>query len=520
MPPSPPQTPTSPLLALKLAKLKELQEKRAELERLRAEQLRRVDVFAKLDYVPTARQQEFHDATEFSILYGGALGGGKSKALTMEAIRACVRHPGIRVGAYRRTYGELKESLLAELAQVGYAGTLGASWNGSEYELRFPNGSLIMFRYAETVKDASRRQGGAYQLLIFDELTLTSPDVVAFLETRLRSGRADIPVLGVRSGTNPGGPGHGTVKQRYVDPTDYGRKVVVDKRGRTVRFVPSKLSDNPHLNPEYAADLTLLEDETLRKAFLDGDWDIFAGQAFPEWSQDRHVVDPITIPESWRRYAGVDWGYAAPWAVVWCAVDEDGRVWMYREIKAKRVGEAEQAERILAAEHGETVAVRWADDAMWATRGDARPIASIYAENGAHLTEAGKGGRIAGWQRLRSYLADGPACAHHRAQGWDKCPRLHVFSTCGSFVRDLPALPFASSGDPEDIDTNADDHLADALRYLLINLGTGAQFHFPNPEPSVRTLDPTARGPMSPGAPVPSIGGFPIIGGGGNPWAL
>ncbi|WP_181799422.1 terminase family protein [Kitasatospora acidiphila] len=463
------------LLEHKLTRLAELRRLIEERDRLEAERLRNVDVFGILDYTPTERQAEFHAADEFAVMYGGALGGGKSKALTMEAIRACVRYPGLRVGAYRRTYGELKESLLAELANVGYASALGAVWSASEYELRFPNRSLIMFRYAENVKDATRRQGGAYQLLIFDELTLTSPDVVAFLETRLRSARTDIPVLGVRSGTNPGGPGHGTVKQRYVDATDYGRRVHTDMRGRSVRFIPSKLADNPHINAEYARDLTSLG-ETMRKAFLNGDWDVFAGQAFPEWSQDRHVVEPFSIPESWRRYAGVDWGYTNPWAVIWCAVDEDGRAWLYRELKATKVGEADQARRILDAEQGEHVAIRWADDAMWAVRGDAKPIAKVYTEHGAHLTEAGKGGRVAGWQRLRSYLADAPACPIHRELGLDECPLLHVFSSCTNFVRDLPALPFATKGDPEDIDTAADDHLADALRYLLLNLGSGPRF--------------------------------------------
>src|SRR6185437_2819599 len=117
------------------------------------------------------------------------------------------------VGAFRRTYPELEESLLAELANHGFATELGASWNGSKYNLQFANGSLLMFRYAETLQDATRRQGGQYQLLLFDERNLTPPDVIAFLESRLRSGRADLPVLGVRSGTNPGGPGHGASKQ-------------------------------------------------------------------------------------------------------------------------------------------------------------------------------------------------------------------------------------------------------------------------------------------------------------------
>jgi hypothetical protein len=435
------------------------------------------DVFGLLDYIPTPKQQEFHAATEFDVLYGGAAGGGKTKALLMDALRDCDMYPGLRVGAFRRTYGELKESLLAELAQVGYAKALGARWNGSEFELKFPNDSLIMFRYAETVQDATRRQGGQYQKLLFDERTLTPPDVVSFLETRLRSGRRDIPVLGIRSGTNPGGAGHGAVKTKFIKPTNYGEKVVTDVRGRTVRFIPSKLSDNPHVNPEYAQDLQAL-DGKLRSAFLDGDWDVFQGQMFPELKRDRHVIEPITLPASWKRYNGVDWGFSAPWAVLWVAVDEDGRVWVYREIYRRGVGEADQAKQILEAEtDGEHIAVRFADDAMWATRGDAKAISDVYSENGVHLTQAGKGAgsRVTGWQRVRSYLGEGPACPHHRALGWDTCPKMHIFSTVTELYRELSDLPHATKGDPEDADTTADDHASDGLRYLLTNLGTGPE---------------------------------------------
>ncbi|MFF7881051.1 terminase large subunit domain-containing protein [Streptomyces sp. NPDC020794] len=459
------------------------------------------DIFGAIGYVPTPKQQEFHAAAEFDVLFGGAAGGGKSRALTAHAIRECMQYPGLRVGAFRRTYGELKESLIAELVNLNFAKELGARWNGTEYELRFPNGSVVMFRYAETVQDATRRQGGQYQLLIFDERTLTPPDVVTFLETRLRSGRRDIPVLGIRSGTNPGGPGHGAVKTRYIKPTNYGKKVITDARNRTVRFIPSKLSDNPHVNPEYAQDLEAL-DGKLRSAFLDGDWDVFAGQMFPELKHDRHVIEPITLPASWKRYNGVDWGFSAPWAVLWAAVDEDGRVWVYREIYKRGIGEAEQARQILAAEtDGEHIAVRYADDAMWATRGDAKPIAGIYADEGVHLSPAGKGAgsRVHGWQRVRSYLAEGPACPHHRAHGWETCPRLHIFSTVTELYRELSDLPHATKGDPEDADTTADDHAADGIRYLLANLGSGPEFPILDavPEPAAGVATPLAGGAMA-----------------------
>jgi hypothetical protein len=482
------------------------------------------DVFGTLGYTPTGRQAEFHAATEFDVLFGGAAGGGKTKSLVADDLRDAMRHPGIRIGAFRRTYGELKESLLAELAQFEFGRALGAAWNGTEYELRFPNGSLIMYRYAESVKDATRRQGGQYQKLTFDERTLFAPDVVSFLESRVRSGRAELPVIGLRSGANPGGPGHGHVKVRYIEPTNYGKRVVLDERGRTVRFIPSKLSDNPHVNIEYRQDLQALP-EHLRRAFVDGDWSVFSGMMFRELSRERHVVNPMPLPSQWRRYSGVDWGYTAPWAVLWAAVDEDGRVWCYRELYATQVGEAEQAQRVLAAEApDEHIAARFADDAMWATRGDAKPIAEVYRDNGVFLTPAGKGAgsRVIGWQRWHSYLAEGLACPHHRAQGWATCPMLHMFSTCEHLFRELSNLPHATTGDPEDADSKADDHLCDAGRYLLTNLGNEPSWVFPDDAPVDRLdgpLDPTAENPAHEGrTAVPNIGGFPVMYG-DNPWA-
>src|SRR5881409_1980403 len=108
---SPTSTPSlpSPLLSLKLKRLQELKELQAEVQRRRAESLRRVDVFGTLGYVPTPKQQTFHDATEFDVLFGGSAGGGKTRALLMDDLRDCTLYTGLRIGAFRRTFGELKE---------------------------------------------------------------------------------------------------------------------------------------------------------------------------------------------------------------------------------------------------------------------------------------------------------------------------------------------------------------------------------------------------------------------------
>lgn len=132
------------------------------------------------------------------------------------------------------------------------------------------------------------------------------------------------------------------------------------------------------------------------------------------------------------------------------------------------------------------------DDACWAVRGDAKSIAQVYLDNGCAVTPAGKGpgSRIAGWQRIHSYLAEAPACPHHRAKGWDTCPRFHMFSTCEHLWSELSSLPHATTGNPEDADTKAPDHISDALRYATAGLGTGAQFVIladPAPEPGFGT---------------------------------
>ena len=452
-----------------------------------------VDAFAVLGYEPNclprlkARergevippcgqcpQEQFHAATEDDVLYGGSAGGGKTRALLMEGIRACVRHPGIWVGAYRRTYDELAESLLKDLQKLGYAQTLGAIWNKTEKELTFPaqrgRVSKLRFRYAESVDDAVRRQGGDYQLVLVDERTLMPPGVVPVLAERLRTADPDVPVIGMRSSANPGGPGHGEVKAAYIDATDHGAKVVTDDFGRTRRFIPAKLADNPYLDRDagYHRTLDAIPDPARRKAMRDGDWSVFAGQFFSSWVHDRHVVDPIALPAEWEREVGIDYGYAAPWAVAFAAFDNDGRAWVYRELYDTGVGATEQASRIVEVDAGD-VRARHADPSMWAKVGENNTIAETYAEQGCEIRRA-INDRLNGWARVQHYLAEMPACELHRAKGWDTCPRMHVFSTCTNLIRTLPAAP-RDPKKPEDIDTNCDDHLLDGLRYLLMGRG-------------------------------------------------
>jgi hypothetical protein len=429
------------------------------------------DVFERLGYAPTERQAEFHDATEYDVLYGGAAGGGKTKALLMDDLRDAVRYPGIRIGAFRRTYDELAESLLKELEAVNYADALGARWTGNKHNLVFPNGSIIRFRYARTVEDATMRQGGEYQKITIDERTLMAPGVVDALKERIRSGNPAIPVIGCRSGSNPGGASHAEVKARFIDATERGKQVYADEFGFTVRYIPAKVTDNPHVDANYIRVLDSIPDPQRRKAMKEGDWDVFAGQFFSEWRRALHVVAEFPVPTEWRRVRGIDYGFAAPWAVEWIAQDQDGRVWVYRELYDTGVIESVQAERIRAAEKGDPPVRGYADPAMWSKTGSAPSPAMSYKAAGVTIEKA-TNDRVPGWQRVHSFLSrKGPACAHHRELGLDECPLLHVFDTCSNLIRTLPALPHDTKR-VEDVDTNAEDHAPDALRYGLMSMRT------------------------------------------------
>jgi hypothetical protein len=451
----------------------------------------REQIFEKLGYEPTARQWDFHRSDEDDVLYGGAAGGGKTKALVMEAVTAAAIHSGITVAIFRRTFPELRSEVLPELRKIGFARTLGATWNKGIWEMSFPSGSIIRCLYADSEEDATKYQSAEFQLLLLLERTLFPPGVCDLLKERVRSGDTRLPVLGVKSGSNPGGLSHGEVKARFITGTEYGRRTYVDSEGESVRFIPAKVTDNPHIDKKYVAKLRGIKDPARRAAMLEGDWDVYAGQAFGEWRNDRHVVKPWRLPQSWARYQAIDYGFTAPWCSLWLAIDEDGRAWVYNELYETNVGESDQARKILAAEaqmlsQGVDEAgkerddlphpqpMRRADPSMWAKRGQFQSIAKVYASEGVHLKPANND-RLSGKARVHSYLAMAPACAMHRAEGLEKCPRLHVFENCTNLIRTLPDLP-RDPHKPEDVHTHAEDHAYDALRYGLMGIGSGAAF--------------------------------------------
>jgi len=435
--------------------MRRLRELRAAKQTADAADARTVDVFGLLGFTPNPGPQTTFlklPDENCDTMYGGAAGGSKSTSLFMYGMRCCVRYPGLQAFWFRRSFPELEQSVLRMLMRYNYGRALGCRWNGSTHELRFPGGSILTFSHAKNEQEATALQSAEINLLLVDERTTIPPRVVEFLYTRVRSGVAGVPCLGIRSATNPGGVGHAQVRRDYVDATDHGAHTITDNAGRTVRFIQAHASDTPQLGAEYERTLDGIGDPELRKAMRDGSWDVWPNQMFGEFSHQKHVVPAaVELPESWLRYAGLDYGWTAPSAYLLAARDGDGRVWLYRELTMYQTPEREQARRVLQTEAGHPPVIRAADPAMWGKSGSAQPPAMQYAIEGAALRKADND-RLSGWSRLHTYLADAPACAYHRDIGWDMCPMLHIIDgACPELVRTLPSLP-RDNNRPEDVD--------------------------------------------------------------------
>ena len=412
----------------------------------------------------TGPQRDFLAASEREVFYGGARGGGKSYAMLVDPLRYCHKESH-RALLLRRTMPELRDLINHSQRLYGKAYP-GAKWREQEKEWRFPSGAKIEFGYAENMTDALRYQGQSYTWIGIDELPqYPSPDIYNFLRSSLRSVDTTIPVY-MRATGNPGNIGSQWVREMFVNPavpnatfgvninTPVGTKVI------TRRFIPAKLQDNPYLTQtdDYYAMLASLP-EVQRKQFLDGDWDAFEDSAFPEFDKSIHIVDPFEVPKGWQKFRSADWGYSSPACVLWFAIDYDNNLWIYRELYTKKITADVFARKVLMLEKDEYIRYGILDASTWAKRGDIGPsIAETMIREGCRWRPSDRTpkSRISGKLEIHKRLKPSETAK--------KEPGLRIFSTCRNLIRTFPLLPL-DDHNPEDINTDAEDHAYDALRY-------------------------------------------------------
>ena len=408
-------------------------------------------------------QSDFLASSEREVFYGGARGGGKSYAMLVDPLRYCDKQHH-RALLIRRTMPELRD-LINHSQQLYSKAYPGAKWREQEKEWRFPSGARIEFGYAENLTDALRYQGQSYTWIGIDELPqYQTPDIYNFLRSSLRSVDPEIPVY-MRATGNPGNVGSLWVKEMFVDPCESNKRFDVEiptpmgVKKISRKFIPAKLQDNPYLmqTDDYYAMLASLP-EVQKKQFLEGDWDAYESSSFPEFNRQIHVIEPFDIPRNWMRFRAADWGYSSPACCLWFAVDYDNNLFVYRELYTKRNTADIFARKVLEMEDGEYIRYGILDSSTWARRGDIGPsIAETMIQEGCRWRQSDRSprSRIAGKVEVHKRL---------RVDEDTGYPSMFIFSNCLNLIRTLPMLP-VDKNNPEDVDTTADDHAYDALRY-------------------------------------------------------
>nr|UYL17129.1 MAG: terminase large subunit [Caudoviricetes sp.] len=448
-------------------------------------------------------------ATE--ILYGGAAGGGKSHLMRALAIIYAMECPGVQIYIFRRNYGDLYLNhmeggssfpvMLNPLVEAGQCRIL------SDNKIRFTNGSTIHLCHLQHKKNLMKYQGAEIHILLMDELTHFLEAEYTFLRGRVRLGQWSPPpeyrekLPFIMNGSNPGSIGHNWVKATFVDyQAHYAiTRTAEDEGGMLRQYIPAKLADNQILlknDPGYEARLSGLGSPELVKAMKTGDWNIVAGGAIDDVWTDRVMVPNFKVPESWRIFRTFDWGSTHPFSYGLWAISNGEEVklpdgsyfcpqagsliriaeWYGTEKvgsnKGLKMSARKVAEGILERET-ELYESGWigkmpysgvADGQIFnQNEGDDEPtIADKMSDVGVYWERANKspGSRTNGLQLVRDRF--------EAVKENEEEPGIYAMHRCNAFRTTLPVLP----RDPkkfDDVDTKAEDHVYDDVRYAVLN---------------------------------------------------
>lgn len=436
---------------------------------------------------PTPKQELFMRDTHRHVAFGGARGGGKSWVVRLKAKVLGLKHKGIRMCIVRRTYPELIENHIKPLKALLNVGGKDAvaKYNDSRKEMRFINGSEILFRYCNCENDLNNFQGVEFDVVFIDEATQLKQEWIEKINACVR-GVNDFPKRTYYT-CNPGGVSHGYIKRLFID-----RKFESGENPDDYSFIQSLLTDNKALmdsDPNYLKQLEALPPK-LREAWLNGRWDIFEGAFFEEFRVTpdpqacydagitveeaaeqhlwTHVIEPFNIPKEWKVYRSYDFGFGKPFACNWYAVDYDGTAYMIAELygctgtpnegvkwspeqQFREIARIEREHPLLKGKRIHGVA----DPSIW---DGSRGIAIIEEAEKQHLWfDKGINDRIPGWMQIHERL---------KFDEYGKA-MLYIFSSCKDTVRVIPLMMY-DEHKPEDLDTDLEDHILDSIRYFCM----------------------------------------------------
>lgn len=474
--------------------------------------------------LPQPRQWHAHTSLADVLLYGGAVGGGKSEYAIVEAVTYCLTYPGVSVAIFRRTQPELEASVLGRFFALVPPEV--AFFNTQKGYAVFFNGSKLWFRSCQYEKDVYRYQSAQWAALFIDEAGHFTETIVKYLFSRVRW--PGVPNI-MRLTANPGGPGMGFLRRWFMKPLpgELGTRPLPQPgevwrplpgpknptpadRMPTRCFIPALFQDNPALaayRPDYLAQVYELHGD-LGQQLAEGNWDSNDSMIVGPFWQERHTVTDHdvallalgykagqvipwhVIPDpTWRPpkgaliYGSVDYGYGAPWAFHLHCTLADGHVRTFFEIYETRVTDEQQALRVRQVLETRGYRPEWivGEPIMFASRaemGKSKTIAEVYNDQLRHLTQVreGAGGRPARVSRPQRWIAAVQPAA-------DGLPRWTVTTACPHLIRTVPDVPWDMD------DREVEDELSENHAYE----GVGRFFEARPFAPLPKAPDPLAE---------------------------
>jgi phage terminase large subunit len=414
-----------------------------------------------------------------ALLMGGARAGGKSFWMLAQAgADDCIRVPGLKVLVLRKI-GKAGSESLSDLRQQVFAG-LKHSFSAYRGIVTFPNGSRIIAGHFNKESDVDAYLGLEFDLICLEECSTLTWRKFQDISTCCRTSKPNWRPR-IYATTNPGGVGHAWCKKKFITP--FKERAELD-----TRFIPSVVRDNKFCNQEYRK---VLEGLTgwQRRAWLEGDWDIAAGQFLTTYRREVHVVDEFDPTRAREWFCALDYGFTHYTVALLGCTDGDGNVFVVDEhaerlwlpqrhaaaIHAMLARQRINAEcRVRNAEPPNTRPLEISDlkrfvagADVFSKQSDGTTVAAQYARHGIKLTCANTD-RINGWAEILQRFGDVDAGIR---------PTLFIHKRCGRLLDTLPALQHDPHR-PEDVlkvDADEDgvggDDSADCLRYLVATKG-------------------------------------------------
>lgn len=443
-------------------------------------------------------QQAFLECPLPEVLYEGTRGPGKTDALLIDFSQDVGKGFGAEWKGviFRKTYPELQDVIEKSRKWFNRIWPR-AEFNEGKSFWEWPTGELLYFRQFAKPADYWKYHGHAYPWIGWEELT-TWPDDQCFrsMFACSRSTRLGMPRK-VRATTNPYGVGHNWVKKRYRLPVKPGQiigEIIEDARDESGCLEPVRVAIHGYLeenqilmraDPEYKGRISAAaRNESERKAWLQGSWDIVAGGMVDDvWDREKHCIEPFKIPAGWIIDRTFDWGSSKPFALQWWA-ESDGSAApngkTYRKgslfliaqwygctkkdneglrmlaVDIAREGLKREAE--LTKMYGLPVKAGPADPSIF-SKENGNCIADDMALVGMRFepADASPGSRKNGAEKVRKYLKAGTQWPMEE-------PGLFVFNTNAHWLRTVPVIP-RDLKDPDDVDTESEDHDWDGTRY-------------------------------------------------------